>query len=36
MYIDERNIFNTMPNNKILDLSKLKTFADDKMNVNEK
>ena len=28
--------FNSLPNNKILDLSKLKTFADDKINVTEK
>ena len=28
--------FNSLPNNKILDMSKLKAFADDKINVNEK
>ena len=27
---------NSLPNNKILDWSKLKAFADDKMNLNEK
>ena len=26
----------SLPNDKILDLSKLKAFADDKINVNEK
>ena len=25
--------FNTLPNNKILDVTKLKTFSDDKLNV---
>ena len=28
--------FNSLPNDKILDWSKLKAFADDKMNVNQK
>ena len=28
-------IFNPLPNNKTLDWSKLKTFADDKINVAE-
>ena len=28
--------FNSLPNNKILDWSKLKAFADDKINVTEK
>ena len=27
--------FNSLPNDKILDWSKLKAFADDKINVNE-
>ena len=27
---------NTLPNDKILDWSKLKAFADDKINVDEK
>ena len=27
---------NSLPNDKILDLSKLKAFADDKINVSEK
>ena len=30
------SIFNSLPNNKILDWSKLKAFADDKINVTEK
>ena len=29
-------IFNPFPNSKFLDLSKLKAFADDKINVTEK
>ena len=29
-------MFNSLPNNKILDLSKLKAFADDKINVTQK
>ena len=29
-------IFNSLPNNKILDQSKLKALADDKINVTEK
>ena len=29
-------IFNSLPNKKNLDWTKLKTFADDKMNLNEK
>ena len=29
-------IFNSVPNDKILDWSKLKGFADDKINVNQK
>ena len=29
-------ISNPLPNNKVLDLSKLKAFADDKISVNEK
>ena len=29
-------LFNSLPNDKILDWSKLKAFANDKMNVNEK
>ena len=29
-------LFSSVPNDKILDLSKLKTFADDKINVTEK
>ena len=29
-------VFNSLPNNKILDWSKLKTFADKKINVTEK
>ena len=29
-------MFNFLPNNKILDWSKLKAFADDKINVNQK
>ena len=29
-------IFNSLPNDKILDWSKLKAFADDKINVNQK
>ena len=29
-------MFNSLPNNKILDWSKLKAFADDKINVTEK
>ena len=29
-------IFNSLPNNKILDWSELKAFADDKINVIEK
>ena len=28
-------VVNTLPNDKILDSSKLKAFADDKINVNE-
>ena len=28
--------FNSLPNNKILDWSKFKAFADDKLNVTEK
>ena len=27
--------FNSLPNNKILDLSKLKAFIDDKLNINK-
>ena len=30
------SVFNSLPNDKILDWSKLKAFADDKINVNEK
>ena len=30
------NIFNSFPHNKILDLSKFKAFADDKINVTKK
>ena len=30
------NTFNSLPNDKILDLYKLKAFADDKINVSEK
>ena len=30
------NWFNPLPNNKILDLSKLKAFADDRINVTQK
>ena len=30
------NQFNPLPNNKILDVSKLKTFADNNLNVNRK
>ena len=29
-------MFNPLPNDKFLDLSKLKTFADNKINANEK
>ena len=29
-------LFNSLPSDKILDWSKLKAFADDKLNVNEK
>ena len=29
-------MFNSLPNNKILDLSKLKAFADDKINLIQK
>ena len=29
-------VFNSLPNDKILDLSKLKAFADDILNVNQK
>ena len=29
-------VFNPLPNDKILDWSKLKAFADDKINVTEK
>ena len=28
--------FNSLPDNKVFDWSKLKAFADDKINVNEK
>ena len=31
-----RPLFNSLPNNKILDRFKLKTFADDKVNASEK
>ena len=34
--ITKISTFNYLPNNKILDWSKLKAFADDKINVNEK
>ena len=30
------NSYNPLPNDKILDLSKLKTFADNKINVTQK
>ena len=30
------NTFNPIPNDKILDMTKLKAFADDEINVNEK
>ena len=30
------DMFNSLPNDKILDWSKLKAFADDKINMNEK
>ena len=30
------NNFNYLPNNKTLDLSKMKAFADDNLNVNQK
>ena len=30
------NVLNSLPNNKILDLTKLKAFADDTMNVTQK
>ena len=29
------NVFNSLPNDKILDMIKLKAFADDKLNVTE-
>ena len=32
----QSNFFNSLPNNKILDLSKLKAFADDKINAAQK
>ena len=36
-YVEQSNInLNALPNNKILGLSKLKAFADDKLNANEK
>ena len=31
----ERNIVNSLPNNKILNWSKLKVFAEDRLNVNQ-
>ena len=31
-----KNQFNSLPNNKILDLSKLKAFADNNLNVYQK
>ena len=34
-YLLTRNIFNSLPNVKILDRSKLKAFAEDKINVTE-
>ena len=30
------SVFNSLPNNKILDWSKLKAFVDDKINANKK
>ena len=32
----KKKVFNSLPNEKILDWSKLKAFADDKINVTEK
>ena len=32
----EEDMFNPLPNDKILDLSKLKAFADNKINVTQK
>ena len=34
--VQERKSVNSLPNNKILDRSKLKAFADDKINATEK
>ena len=34
--INFKRCINSLPNDKILDWSKLKAFADDKINVNEK
>ena len=31
----KKNLFNSLPNDKILDQSELKAFADDKINVNK-
>ena len=34
--VDNKTNFNSLPNDKILDCSKLKAFADDKINVTQK
>ena len=36
LYERQKLTFNSLPNDKILDHSKLKAFADDEINVNEK